>query len=479
MMKKLIAALGFLLNIQIQAQPIPTFNRTYIDSLNWGSVSLNAIENNNYFYCLSTGRGLTLNSNYTMLIKVDQNGELLKRKMQHRPYEIECLGGVGLINYTDSSFFAFSSQRLISNPQKININITHFSENFDTLNILRSSDSLNQDFPASIILNNEKLFCVGRRIEANSNPERRSGVLLISDINCNEINFFNYNIDSLSYSFSSIAAGDSNNMFLGGGRYDSFYHGLVVKTDSLGNMLWHRWYPELWGANISSLSDSTYLLTGSTPDGYSGRLIKIDSDGNVIWMQTFPFGDELNLYTSIQTSDLGLVSVGLTTLNAQNGNDAYIQKVDALGNLLWQKSFNGVGSQVDYFSNVIETEDGGLLINGSAGEGLAGGQNLWLVKLDSIGCLEPNCWVGVEQANANTLGVAVYPNPATDWLYLKYDNTRKITLEIFNLSGQRVLQHQHMAPKEGIEISHLPSGLYLLRFVDELGNVATEKLVVE
>ena len=134
---------------------------------------------------------------------------------------------------------------------------------------------------------------------------------------------------------------------------------------------------------------------------------------------------------------------------------------------------------MDFFSNVIETSDGGLLINGSTNEGFSGGQNLWLVKLDSMGCLEPDCWVGVEQADANTIGVAVYPNPATDWLYLKYDNTRSITLEIFNLSGQRVLQHQHMAPKESIEISHLPTGLYLLRFVDEFGNVAMEKLVVE
>ena len=461
------------------AQSIPTFNRTYIDSLNWSSISLNAIETNNNFYCLSTGSGLTLNSNYTMLIKVDQTGELLKRKLQHRPYEIECLGGVGLLNFTDGSFFTFTSQRLISNPQKINIHITHYSANFDTLNILRSSDSLNQDFPASLIFNNNQLFCVGRRVQENSNPERRSGVLLISDTNCNEINFFNYNIDNLSYSFSSITKADGNNLFLGGGRYDSLYHGLVVKTDALGNKLWHRWYPELWGGNISSLSDSTYLLTSWTPDGYGSMLTKIDGNGEIIWQQSYSYGTAVALYTSIQTTDGGIVSVGITGVFAANSDDAYIQKVDSAGNLLWQNSFNGIGSQVDYFSNVIETADGGLLINGSAGDGLAGAQNLWLVKLDSLGCLEPNCWVGVEQTQANTLGVSVYPNPATDWLYLKYENTHKITLEIFNLSGQRVLQHQHMAPKEGIEISHLPAGLYLLRFVDEQGNVATEKIVLE
>jgi hypothetical protein len=479
MMKKLIAALGVFLYTAYQAQPLTTFNRTYNDSLNWSSTGNNVIELNGEFITASRGQGLTLNSNYTMLVKTDQNGELIKRLFTHRPFEKECWGGIGVETTNNNDVYTYVGERLISNPSKLNINITRYTAEFDTVWNLRCSDSTSYDNPLNSKVIQNLIYVVGVRGVENTNPSEENGILYIADTSGNQVNFVQFNLNDIDHYFYSISKGDGSNVLLGGARYDSLYHGLVVKINSQGDILWHRWYPELWGANINSLSDSTYILTGSTPDGYSGRIAKIDADGDVIWMKTFPFGTELNLYNSIKTTDGGIVSVGLTTVTTQNGNDAYIQKLDSEGNLLWQKSFNGIGSGVDFFSNVIETVDGGLLVNGSTNEGFAGGQNLWLVKLDSMGCLEPDCWVGVEQADANTLGVAVYPNPATDWLYLKYDNTHKITLEIFNLSGQRVLQHQHMAPKEGIEISHLPAGLYLLRFVDEVGNVATEKLVVE
>ena len=459
-----------------EAQPI-TFSRTYQDTLNWSSISNDVLELNSGFYCLSISP--IANTSYSMLLNVDNEGEINQRSFTRRNANAQLWGGATMEKASDGNFYTLVAERLISNPSKYNLNLCKYSTSLDTIWSLQNSDSTSEDFAGSMIVSLNKVFCSGYRRISNTNPSKYRGIMLISDENGNQSQFNEYNIDEISHGFNTITSGLNNSFYLGGLRYDSLYHGLVVKTDSVGNMLWHRWYPELWGANINLLSDSTYILTGSTPDGYSGRIAKINADGDVIWMKTFPFGTELNLYNSTKTTDGGMVSVGLTTVTTQNGNDAYIQKVDAEGNLLWQKSFNGVASQVDFFSNVIETYDGGLLVNGSTNEGTAGGQNLWLVKLDSMGCLEPDCWVGVEQADANTLGVAVYPNPATDWLYFKYDNTHKITLEIFNLSGQRVLQHQHMAPKEGIEISHLPSGLYLLRFVDEFGNVATEKLVVE
>ncbi len=456
-----------------------TFNRTYVDSSNWAASGGNAIELNGEFITASRGQGLTLNSNYTMLTKVNQNGELIKRLFTHRPFEKECWGGIGVETTSNNDVYTYVGERLISNSTKFNINITKYTTDFDTVWNLKNADSSSIDLPLSSKAINNLIYVAGLRGVENSNPQAENGILLVADTSGNQVNFNQYNLENTSHRLFSIAKGEANKVLLGGSRSDSLYYGLVLKTDSLGNLIWHRWYPELWGVNISEYLDSTYLLTSWTPNGIGSIITKIDSNGDVIWQRTYLYGTGLTLYKSIKTLDGGIVSVGLANVATQNFDDAYIQKVDAQGNLIWQNSFNGIGSRVDFFENVIETYDGGLLVNGSTNEGTAGGQNLWLVKLDSMGCLEPDCWVGVEQADANTLGVAVYPNPATDWLNLKYDNTRKITLEIFNLSGQTVLQHQHMAPKESIEISHLPAGLYLLRFVDEFGNMATEKLVVE
>lgn len=77
--------------------------------------------------------------------------------------------------------------------------------------------------------------------------------------------------------------------------------------------------------------------------------------------------------------------------------------------------------------------------------------------------------------------VSVFPNPASNSILISYPEgkSKLLELEIFSVSGQRMFQYQLIEPKSSIEISHLPTGLYLLRFVDERGNVATEKLVVE
>jgi hypothetical protein len=478
-MRIFIAILSILNCLDVASQPIPTFNRTYIDSSNWSASGVNAIELNGEFIIASRGQGLTLNSNYTMLTKTDQNGVSTNRLFTHRTYEEECWGGIGVESANNNDVYIYVGERLLSNSSKFNINITKYTTDFDTVWNLKNADSSSIDLPLSSKVINNLIYVAGLRGIENSNPQAENGILLVADTSGNQVNFNQYNLENTSHRLFSIAKGEANNVLLGGGRSDSLYYGLVLKTDSLGNMIWHRWYPELWGVNISEYFDSTYLLTSWTPNGIGSIITKIDSNGDVIWQRTYFYGTGLTLYKSIKTFDGGIVSVGLANVATQNFDDAYIQKVDAQGNLIWQNSFNGIGSRVDFFENVIETNDGGLLINGSTNEGTAGGQNLWLVKLDSMGCLDPDCWVGVEQADANTLGVAVYPNPATDWLYLKYDNTSKINLEIFNLSGQLVLQHQHTAPKEGIEISHLSAGLYLLRFVDEFGNMATEKLVVE
>ncbi len=461
------------------SQSLPTFARTYIDTLAWSSIGADVIEINNHYITFSVSGALSIDNQHTMALSVNESGEVYKKSLQ---LNRGCNSST-IADTKDGNFVVCVGERIISDINRNVLKIFKLNQDFDTLWQYTHNDSSSLTTPYSIRFINNKLHVVGARVLEDSiisNPTKLRGVLLILDSFGDFINYKQFDLDGISHGFGSICKHENGNLLLSGNRYDSLTTGLVMNIDSMGNENWHRWYPELWRADVTALADSNYLLTSWTMNGIGSILSKVDSSGNIIWQYSFSnIGNTWALYKSVELNDQSIASVGLATINSVNSNDGCIQKINAEGNLLWQRYFNH-NSGVDFFGNVIETADGGLLINGSAMDPFsAGGQNLWLVKLDSMGCLEPDCWVGVEQADANTLGVAVYPNPATDWLYLKYENTRKITLEIFNLSGQRVLKHQHMAPKEGIEISHLPSGLYLLRFVDELGNVATEKLVVE
>jgi hypothetical protein len=62
--------------------------------------------------------------------------------------------------------------------------------------------------------------------------------------------------------------------------------------------------------------------------------------------------------------------------------------------------------------------------------------------------------------------VMIYPNPAQDYLTIKLDTreNRELSTELFNVNGTLVMQSRIANGSVDIDISHLPSGIYLLRF---------------
>ena len=204
----------------------------------------------------------------------------------------------------------------------------------------------------------------------------------------------------------------------------------------------------------------------------------VDTSGAVIWTKNYSFSGSPALYRSICTRKKDIVAVGIATI-AGEGNSGFILNVDSTGEPNWHRRYN-YNEDTDFFYGVIEANDGSFLVNGAASDTDGTGQNLWLVKLDSMGCLEPNCWeVGIEDAKANELGVSVFPNPAAEWINFKLPvNSGDITLEMFTFSGKRVMNTTLFAPLEAIQVSHLPVGLYLLKFTNGNGANSTQRIII-
>ena len=148
------------------------------------------------------------------------------------------------------------------------------------------------------------------------------------------------------------------------------------------------------------------------------------------------------------------------------------------------------GPGVDYFIDFAETSDHGLLISGAAADDgccslgnydtiCCSGQNLWLVKLDSMGCLEPDCWVGLNEVKPNDLGISVYPNPANDWINFKLKVANKpVNLEIYSIFGQRVMNTKLFASLKAVQVSHLSAGLYFAKFTLQDGRSVTGRILI-
>ena len=146
------------------------------------------------------------------------------------------------------------------------------------------------------------------------------------------------------------------------------FDAMVMKLDSTGNMLWARRYDAGVGSNFRQVvqpRDGGYLVIGALFSGYpnspeTGQVVKLDAQGEVAWSRAF--AAELNGLAL--AADGGCVVVGrmLRPDGAQFLPDAWIAKLDAVGNVVWQKSYmagTGVGIE-----DIRATPDGGFVIGG-------------------------------------------------------------------------------------------------------------------
>ena len=120
-------------------------------------------------------------------------------------------------------------------------------------------------------------------------------------------------------------------------------------------------------------SDGGYIFCGScfkdTSKNGDAFLMKTDANGKVEWQKTFGGVSTDLFYKVIQTSDGGYVAVGYTQsfgFGMTRGDylaDAYMVKTDSKGNMLWQKYFGNIYS--DVFRDIVETPDHGYVAVGN------------------------------------------------------------------------------------------------------------------
>lgn len=74
--------------------------------------------------------------------------------------------------------------------------------------------------------------------------------------------------------------------------------------------------------------------------------------------------------------------------------------------------------------------------------------------------------------------ITVYPNPAEDMLYIKYNGTKELHYKIFDLNGKELLSGFVLTPNYGIDIKRLNQGSYIIKFYvngDNMSNLFIKK----
>jgi hypothetical protein len=190
-------------------------------------------------------------------------------------------------------------------------------------------------------------------------------------------------------------AGDTSSF--GAGQADIY----VVKLDANGNLQWTKTIggpASEEGSSLIQTSDGGYAIAGSTKSFGAGGddvyVVKLDAKGNLQWTKTIggPKGDYGN--SLIQTSDGGYAIAGATKSFGAGAWDVYVVKLDAHGNLQWTKTIGG--PKDDRGSSLIQTSDGGYAIAGKTESFGAGYTDVYVIKLDANGNLQWTKTIGGE-----------------------------------------------------------------------------------
>ncbi len=236
----------------------------------------------------------------------------------------------------------------------------------------------------------------------------------------------------------------------------SFNNGIsdmwVVKVDALGDIEWERAYGG-WNVDIGSdlllTTDGGYLVLGRSGSddgdivGFQGEsdlwLLKLDAAGSIEWQRClggtlFDYGTALKNAPDGGSFVAGVVNSNDGDVSAHHGgSDGWVVKLDAFGEILWQRPLGGSGA--DSIADLVVTASGGVLATGATDSNDGdvscnqGGSDMWVMELDPDGNL---LWQRCLGGTGNDQGMA---------LTLTSDNNIVITGSTFSNNGDVTGHH--------------------------------------
>jgi hypothetical protein len=172
--------------------------------------------------------------------------------------------------------------------------------------------------------------------------------------------------------------------------------GYLVKMDLLGQTQWMKSYPKTsgtsaccWDANsVVQTADGGYIIGASTyttvgPFASTSviLLVKTDNLGNLLWSKTYKGLGESACYCIRQTGDQGYIVCGSTHNVIDYVERIYLLKTDSSGVPQWGKAYAEAAGPSNGAYSVDQTADGGYIVAGDSYSGA------FVIKTDHSGTI--------------------------------------------------------------------------------------------
>lgn len=488
----------------------PAFNKIF-GIANKASDGLSVVVENDSTYLVGGFAGTNFPYElFLLLARVDKAGDTIWTKKIGSPLETWAAGTV--IRESDSIYVTCDTWQTGTPYWEAQQKFVKFDWFGDTLWTLKvGNDTLLDNASKMIRDSNDDYVCSGWSFENDDEEKQR---ILLTKVSADGELIFEKRYPEVivgyhHYIGGSVAQVDDGGYVVVGGKYPDAspftpgYDIYYTKVDSDGNQLWTKQIPNVdWDGATDVLSNGNngFVMCGYTsyPLGAASFLQKLwigsfNQDGNLLDENDYTDGWELYVYPSrmIRTEDGGYVIVGEMD-SAYNHTKAFVAKFDSTLNLKWFRGYKRAYAdylQTDLFWDVKETLNLGLIASGRTREGdtAQSHQNVWLVKMDSLGCDVPGCDTldtDVQPLLAiGEVAIVAFPNPANDKIYFKYRlpaNIFKAEIIVTDGGGKQIalVEVNGNAGVSSCDARSFTSGLCFITLRTQDGNIASCKLII-
>jgi hypothetical protein len=156
---------------------------------------------------------------------------------------------------------------------------------------------------------------------------------------------------------------------------------LLFQIDANGNELWRQTFPYSSTAEaraIDTVGTDGYIIAGYTNDQLT--LLRTDQAGQELWRQMFTGQSRSYGYTVKSSRAGGFIAGGITR---GNSDDMFFLRTDAAGNIMWSRSYGG--QKDDSAQALDELPDGGIVLAGTTSSASTSQSSIWVVRTDGMG----------------------------------------------------------------------------------------------
>jgi hypothetical protein len=361
-------------------------------------------------------------------------------------------------------------------------------------------------FLSSLEDTNGNLYAIGAKVISQTNYDY---FIVKTDSNGNQIWQRTYGNNNIDEGWAMNFTHDGNLIVAGGREFPpDIWDGHLMKIRPNGTVIWNKRYGTSNGdcaiVRVNTTLDKGFVFLSCLDtvinvgdEQYVNYVAKTDSSGNLLWRNFYngPFGGQATVVDMTrELNDGSIVFCGAKWDGVENRRVGWLMKLDANGNEIWQTTpkFTDtlLSNQLDCrLHDFKQTSDNGFICAGKAfgaGHGLT--SDYWLVKLDSFGCDIPGCqFVGIEE-NKSTGKVFIYPNPATNQVFVSIKSSNKqhafkeAVLKIYDVGGKEIYTQTSTLNTSAyseyhINISQFESGIYFHTVTSENEIIGKGKLI--